>query len=112
MSWLKKIFGTWNFLFRFKKINYVNRNRINNFIYLYNIQNTEENVKKLEDVIEKRDFTIYKQILYMLDNCRIVEEYSTVITVEIDLIEHKKLLEDFITNKFFSKKLGNRKFEE
>ena len=85
-------------------MNYVNTNRINNFIYLYNIQNTKENFKKLEDVIEKRDFTIYKQILYMVDNCRIVEEDSTGITVEIDLIEHKKLLKD-LTNKFFSKKL-------
>ena len=85
-------------------MNYVNTNRINNFIYMYNIQNTKEKFKKLEDVIEKRDFTIYKQILYMVDNCRIVEEDSTGITVEIDLIEHKKLLKD-LTNKFFSKKL-------
>ena len=85
-------------------MNYINTNRINNFIYMYNIQNTKENFKKLEDVIEKRDFTIYKQILYMADNCRIVEEDSTGITVEIDLIEHKKLLKD-LTNKFFSKKL-------
>ena len=29
---------------------------------MYNIQNTGENFKKLEQVIEKRDFTIYKQI--------------------------------------------------
>ena len=85
-------------------MNYINTNRINNFIYMYNIQNTKEKFKKLEDVIEKRDFTIYKQILYMVDNCRIVEEDSTGITVEIDLIEHKKLLKD-LTNKFFSKKL-------
>ena len=54
-------------------MNYVNTNRINNFIYMYNIQNTKEKFKKLEDVIEKRDFTIYKQILYRVDNCRIVE---------------------------------------
>ena len=47
----------------------------------------------------------------MVDNCQIVEEDSTGITVETDLIEHKKLLED-LTNKFFSKKLGNRKFEK
>ena len=78
---------------------------------MYNIQNTVENLKKLEHVIEKRDFTIYKQILYMVDNCRIVEEDSSGITVEIDLFEHKKLLED-LTNKFFHKNLGNRKFEK
>ena len=85
-------------------MNYVNTNRINNFIYMYNIQNTKEKFKKLEDVIEKRDFTIYKQTLYTVHDCRIVEEDSTGITVEIGLIEHKKLLED-LTNKFFSKKL-------
>ena len=71
---------------------------------MYNIQNTQENFKKLENVIEKKDFTIYKQILYMVDNCRIVEEDSSGITVETDLIEHRKLLED-LTNKFFNKKL-------
>ena len=91
--------------------NYVNTNRINNFIYMYNIQNTEENFKKLEHVTEKRDFTIYKQILYTVDNCKIVEEDSSGITVEIDLFKHRKLLED-LTNKFLHKKLRNRKFEK
>ena len=47
----------------------------------------------------------------MVDNCRIVEEDSSGITVEIDLFEHRKLLED-LTNKFFTKKLGNREFEK
>ena len=42
---------------------------------------------------------------------RFVEEDSLGITVEIDLFEHRKLLED-LTNKFFHKKLGNRKFEK
>ena len=65
----------------------------------------------MEHVIEKRDFTIYNQILYMVDNCRIVEEDSLRITVGIDLFEHRKLLED-LTRKFFTKKLGNRKFEK
>ena len=92
-------------------MNCVNTNRINNFIYMYNIQNTEENFKKLEHVIEKRDFTTYKQILYMVNNCRIVKEDASRITVEIHLFEHRKLLED-LTNKFFTKKLGNREFEK
>ena len=35
-------------------MNYVNTNKINNFIYMYNIQNTQENFKKLENVIEKK----------------------------------------------------------
>ena len=80
-------------------MNYVNTNRINDFIYMYNIQNTEDNFKKLE------------MIFYMVGNCRIVVEDSSGITVEIDLFEHRKLLEDLI-NKFFTKKLGNRKFEK
>ena len=53
----------------------------------------------MEHVIEKRNFMIYKQILYMVDNCRIVEEDSSGIPVEIDLFEHRKLLED-LTNFF------------
>ena len=67
-------------------MNYVNANRTNNFIYMYNIQNTEKNFNKLEHVIEKRDFILYKQILYLIDNCKIVEEYSSGITVENDVI--------------------------
>ena len=78
---------------------------------MYNIQNTEENFNKLEHVIEKRDFILYKQILYLIDNCKIVEEDSLGITVENDVIQHKKLLED-LTNKFFNKKLKNRKFKK
>ena len=82
-------------------MNYVNKNRINNFIYMYNIQNTEEKFQKLEHIFT-RDFTIYKEILYMVNNCKIMEEDSLGITVEIDLFEHKKGLED-LTNKFFIK---------
>ena len=65
----------------------------------------------MEHVIEKRDFTIYKLILYMIDNCRVVDEDSAGIIVEIDLLEHPTLLED-LTNKFFSKKLDSRKYEK
>ena len=67
-------------------MNYVDINRINHFIYMYNIQNTEENFNKLEYVIEKRHFILYKQILYLIDNCKIVEEDSSGITVENDVI--------------------------
>ena len=67
-------------------MNYVNTNRTNNFIYMYNIQNTEENFNKLEHVIEKRDFILYEQILYLIDNCKIGEEDSSGITVENDVI--------------------------
>ena len=69
-------------------MNYVNINRINNFLSRYQIENTEENFKKLERVIEKRDFTIYKQILYMIDNCRVAEEDTAEIIVENYLIHY------------------------
>ena len=47
----------------------------------------------------------------MINYCRIVEEDSTGITVEIDLLEQCKLLED-LTNNFFTKKNSTRKVEK
>ena len=47
----------------------------------------------------------------MIDNCQIVSEDSSGITVETDLYEHNTLLED-ITKKFFMKKIRTRKVEE
>ena len=78
---------------------------------MYSIENTEGNFKKLREVIEERNFIIYRKILYMINNCRIIEEDSTGITAEIDLLEHCKLLED-LTNNFFKKKISTRKFEK
>ena len=53
-------------------------------------------------MIKKRKFYIYRTILYVVDNCRIIKEDSTGITTEIDLDEHRNLLED-LTNSFFYK---------
>ena len=39
-------------------MNYVNKNRINNYICMYSIENTEENFKKSEQVIEKKEYII------------------------------------------------------
>ena len=78
---------------------------------MYSIKNTEENFKKLEEVIEERKFIIYRKILYMIENCQIIEEDSIGIIIEIDLIEHRKLLED-LTNNFFTKKISTRKVEK
>ena len=89
-------------------MNHVDRNRINNFIYRYSIKDTAENFNKLADVITKRKFYIYRTILYIIDNCRIIEEDSTGITVEICLDEHRHLLED-ITNTFLQKKSKQEK---
>ena len=86
-------------------MNYVNANRINS------IKNIEENFKKLEEMIEKRKFIIYRKILYMIENCQIIEEDSTGIIIKIDLIEHHKLLED-LTYSFFTKKISTSKVEK
>ena len=59
----------------------------------------------------KKDFIIYRQILYLIDNCRIIKEDSMGIIVEIDLEEHNDLLKG-ITNKFFTKRFGERRYRE
>ena len=78
---------------------------------MYSIKNAEENFKKLEEVIEERKFIIYSKSLYMIENCQIIEEDSTGIIIEINLTEHRKLLED-LTNSFFTKKISTRKVEK
>ena len=50
-------------------------------------------------------------VKYIINNCRIIEEDSIGITVEIDLLEHRQLLED-LTNNFFTKKISTRKVEK
>ena len=93
-------------------MNKVYRNKVNNYIYLYNIQDNEENFKKIAEVVNKREYTIYCQILYIMDNCRIIEEDSSSITVEIDLIEHGKLLEDMKKKMFFKKNWVREKLKK
>ena len=60
-------------------------------------------------MIEERNFIVYRKILYMIDNCRLIDEDSTGIT--IDLFEHCKLLED-LTNSLFTKKINTRRVEK
>ena len=94
-------------------MNHVDRNRINNFIHRYRIKDTTENINKNNfqaEMIIKRKFYIYRTILYIIDNCRIVEEDSTGITVEIFLDKHRDLLKD-LTENFFTKKITTRKAE-
>ena len=92
-------------------MNDVNRNCINNSLYHYSIKDNEENFNKISEVITKTEYFVYRKILYIINNCRVVEEDSGSITVEIDLVEHSYLLED-ITKKFFTKKLSTRKVEK
>ena len=91
-------------------MNHVNTNRINNYIYRYRIKDTKENFNKIGEVITQREFYVYRKILYMIDNCRIIEEDSTGITVEICLEEHRELLED-LTRSFYQK-INTRRVEE
>ena len=83
-------------------MNHVNRNKTHNYFYIYGIQETEEKFKKLEEVIENREFIIYLKLIYITDNCQIVGEDSSEITIEIDILEHRKLLDD-LANKFYKK---------
>ena len=78
---------------------------------MYSIENTEENFKKLREVIEERNFIIYRKILYMINNCQIIEEDSTGITFVIDLLERRKLMEH-LTKNLFTKKISTRKVEK
>ena len=86
-------------------MNNVNRNKVNNYIYLYNIQDNEENLKKIAEVVNEREYTIYHQILYIINNCRIIEDSSSI------TVEHGKLLED-ITKKFFKKNWVQEKLKK
>ena len=92
-------------------MNNVDRNRINNYIYRYSIEDKEENFNKLADAINKKEYYVYKAILYIINNCKIIEEDSGSITVEINLLEHDYLLED-ITSKFFTTKIKTTKFKK
>ena len=45
-------------------MNYVNTNRINNFIYMYNIQNTEKILKNWNTLL-KKEILLYTNRFYM-----------------------------------------------
>ena len=62
-------------------------------------------------MIENREFLIYRKSLYIIYNCQIVEEDSSGINIEIDILEHCKLLDD-LANKFFAKKFSPRKVQK
>ena len=47
----------------------------------------------------------------MIDNCQIIEEDSTGITVEICLEDHRELLED-LEKSFFTKKISTRRVKQ
>ena len=60
----------------------------------------------------KKEILLFTVEFYIyINNCRVIEEDSTEITIEIDLFEHRKLLED-LTNSFFTKKISTRKVKK
>ena len=59
-------------------------------------------------MIEERKFIIYHKILYIIDNCRIVDEDSLGTAIETDLLQHRKLLDD-LASSFFTRKISTRK---
>ena len=60
----------WTSFFRLK-MNYVNTNRINNLLPRYCIENTEENFKKLEHVIEKKILLFTNRFYIWLINVKL-----------------------------------------
>ena len=62
-------------------------------------------------MITKREFYIYCKILYIIDNCCVVEEDSTQITVEICLDEHRHLLEDLSLQKNLEQEKQKQKLD-
>ena len=62
----------------------------------------------LKKILIKLGKWLKNKILYLIDNCWIVEGDSTGITIKIDLFDYRKLLED-LTNYFFTKKISTRK---
>ena len=58
--------------------------------------------------INKKGYYMYRQILLLLENCKIVEENSSVLKIEICSEEYRNLLDD-ISKKFLIKVVKRRK---
>ena len=89
-------------------MNSVQKNHISNLIYRYGIEDNLDNFEKLANQINKKEFFLYKQILLLLENCKIVEENSSSFTVEICSEQYRHLLDD-ISKKFLIKVVNRRK---
>ena len=67
-----------------------------------------DNFNQLAEVIYQKEYVIYRKILLILENCRIINENLLSITAKIDSEEYRDLLED-ITNKYFKKIIDRKK---
>ena len=99
------------FNFCLEKMDNVNINRIKNYLSRYGIEENEDNFKKLKNVIEKKEYYIYEQIVELIEDCRIVVKNNSGIIIEIDSEENNTLLEDIVQN-FFISKLSQRRNEK
>ena len=88
----------------------VSYNKVQNVLYEYSIDKNQENFEKISAVISQKDYYVYKEILKIVENCQIIHDDNTGLTIEIDLDTHRKLLDD-IGNRFFIKKIRTRKVE-
>ena len=77
-------------------------------MYRYGIENNLDNFEKLPNQINKKEYFSYKQILLLLENCKIVEENSSILKVVIFSEEYRHLLDD-ISKKFIIKVIRRRK---
>ena len=61
----------------------VQKNQVSNIMYRYGLENNLENFNKLANVINQKEYYIYKEIFTILENCKIVTEKLNSITIEI-----------------------------
>ena len=91
-------------------MNSVQKNHISNLIYRYGIEDNLDNFEKLANQINKKEYYMYRQILLLLENYKIVEENSSVLKIEICSEEYRHLLDD-ISKKFLIKVVNRRKVD-
>ena len=77
-------------------------------MYRYGIEDNLDNFEKLANQINKKEYYMYRQILLLLENYKIVEENSSVLKIEICSEEYRHLLDD-ISKTFLIKVVKRRK---
>ena len=91
-------------------MNNVQKNHISNLMYRYGIADNLDNFEKLANQINKKEYYMYRQILLLLENCKIVEENGSILKIEICSEQYRHLLDD-ISKKFLIKVVNRRKVD-